>query len=126
MQFPHPSPTIKLLGINLLCQPWALMWLQLQPLIQDHLSKKEKPKSVHPAGPIIALILQHAKAVGIEICVYVLHTLLLRIVVFQNSFKISLICQILVLVSILCQTTIDFSSLVIVTHFSVQRLLLCD
>jgi len=63
------------------------MWHQLQPLIQNHPSKKEKPKSVHPARPTIALILQHAKAVEIESCAYVLHIQLSRILVFQNSFR---------------------------------------
>jgi len=67
-------------------------------LILDCLSKKQKPKSIHPAKQII---LQHAKAAeierGIESCAYVLHTLLVQILVLQNSFKFSLICQILVL-----------------------------
>src|ERR1700683_3568927 len=44
----------KTIGVNGLCQPQSLMWHQLQPLMQDCLSKKEKSKSVPPARPIIA------------------------------------------------------------------------
>src|ERR1700677_3332486 len=76
---PPPVPYNKAIGVNGLCQPQSLMWCQLQPLMQDCLSKKEKSKSGPPARPIIALILQHARAVGIESCAYVLHILLLRI-----------------------------------------------
>jgi hypothetical protein len=54
--------------------------------MQDDLSKKKKKRRyTHPARQMVALILQHAKVVGIESYAYALHTLLLRTLVLQNK-----------------------------------------